>query len=112
MHQSTRYCASVNALISIGQQLESHVLQEFETSLAGLVERGVVAESEIVASLKQVLPEQFQTLIPQEIRNAAPQSPAVTQQQAQEAFYEEPPLSAEQLSISQSGVQLFSRAAC
>lgn len=88
------------------QEKQTILAQEFETSLAGLVERGVVAESEIVASLKQVLPEQFQTLIPQEIRNAAPQSPAVTQQQAQEAFYEEPPLSAEQLSISQSAEEL------
>ncbi len=65
-----------------------------------------MAESEIVASLQQVLPEQFQQLIPSELRNVAPQSPAVAQQQAQEAFYEEPPLSAEQLSISQSGMQL------
>ena len=78
-------------------------LQEIETSLATLVERGVVAESEIVASLKQVLPEQFQQLIPKEIRNVTPQSPVVTQQQAQEAYYEEPPMSAEQLSASQSG---------
>ena len=84
-------------------QLQSP-LQEIEINLATLVERGVVAESEIFASLRQVLPEQFQQLIPNEIRNAAPQSPAVTQQQAQEAFYEEPRLSAEQLSISQSGV--------
>ena len=65
-----------------------------------------MAESEIVASLQQVLPEQFQQLIPSELRNVTPQSPAVAQQQAQEAFYEEPPLSAEQLSISQSGMQL------
>ncbi len=65
-----------------------------------------MAESEIVASLQQVLPEQFQQLIPSELRNVAPQSPAVAQQQAQEAFYEEPPLSAEQLSICQSGTQL------
>ncbi len=65
-----------------------------------------MAESEIVASLQQVLPEQFQQLIPSELRNVTPQSPAVAQQQAQEAFYEEPPLYAEQLSISQSGMQL------
>lgn len=69
----------------------------------------MVAESEIVASLQQVLPEQFQQLIPSELRSVTPQSPAVTQQQAQEAFYEEPPLSAEQLSISQSGMHAFRR---
>ena len=82
------------------------IWQEVEATIANLVERGVMAESEIVASLQQVLPEQFQQLIPSELRNVAPQSPAVAQQQAQEAFYEEPPLSAEQLSISQSGMQL------
>ena len=63
----------------------------------------MVAESEIVAALQAVLPEQFQQLIPSELRNVVPQSPATVQQQAQEGFYEEPPLSAEQLSISQSG---------
>ena len=78
-------------------------LQEIEASVAALVERGVVAESEIVASLQAVLPEQFQQLIPSELRIVVPQSPATVQQQAQEGFYEEPPLSAEQLSISQSG---------
>lgn len=78
-------------------------LQEIEASVAALVERGVVAESEIVASLQAVLPEQFQQLIPSELRNVVPQSPATVQQQAQEGFYEEPPLSAEQLVISQSG---------
>ena len=79
--------------------------QEIEATVASLVERGVVAESGIVASLQQVLPEQFQQLIPSELRNVTPQSPAVTPQQAQEAFYEEPPLSAEQMSISQSGMR-------
>lgn len=78
-------------------------LQELEASVTALVERGVVAESEIVASLQAVLPEQFQQLIPSELRNVVIQSPATVQQQAQEGFYEEPPLSAEQLSISQSG---------
>lgn len=84
-------------------------LQEIEATVASLVERGVIAESEIVASLQQVLPEQFQQLIPSELRSVAPQSPTVTQQQAQEAFYEEPPLSAEQMSISQSGMHAFRR---
>ena len=78
-------------------------LQEIEAIVASLVERGVVAESEIVAALQAVLPEQFQQLVPRELRNVVPQSPATVQQQAQEGFYEEPPLSAEQLSISQSG---------
>ena len=80
-----------------------NALQEIEATVAALVERGVVAESEIVASLQAVLPEQFQQLIPSELRNVVPQSPATVQQQAQEGFYEEPPLSAEQLSVSQSG---------
>ena len=78
-------------------------MQEIEATIASLVERGVMAESEIVAALQAVLPEQFQQLIPSELRNVAPQSPAIVQQQAQESVYEEPPLSAEQLSISQSG---------
>lgn len=83
-----------------------NALQEIEATVAALVERGVVAESEIVASLQAVLPEQFQQLIPSELRNVVPQSPATVQQQAQEGFYEEPPLSAEQLLISQSGKAL------
>ena len=62
-----------------------------------------MAESEIVAVLQQVLPEQLQQLIPAEMKAAAVQRPEVVQQQAQEAAYEEPPLSAEQLSIGQSG---------
>lgn len=84
------------------------LFQEVEATVAALVERGVVAESEIVASLKVILPEQFQQLIPSELRNVVPQSPVITQQQAQEAFYEEPPLSAEQLSIGQSGMHVCS----
>lgn len=88
------------------QEKQAVIAKEIEATVASLVERGVVAESEIVASLQQVLPEQFQQLIPSELRNVTPQSPAVTQQQAQEAFYEEPPLSAEQMSISQSAEEL------
>ena len=71
--------------------------------MAALVERGVVAESEIVAILQQILPEQLQQLIPADMKAVAVQRPEVVQQQAQEAAYEEPPLSAEQLLISQSG---------
>lgn len=71
--------------------------------MAALVERGAVAESEIVAVLQEILPPQLQELIPAEMKAVAVQRPEVVQQQAQEAAYEEPPLSAEQLSISQSG---------
>lgn len=80
------------------------MFQELQTTVASLVERGVLAESEIVAVLKQVLPEQLQQLIPEQLGNIVPQSPAVVQQQAQENVYEEPPLSAEQLSLSQTGL--------
>lgn len=109
------HAASVSADIALPPALRCYLpstpclttLQELEASVATLVERGVVAESEIVAALQAVLPEQFQQLIPSELRNVVPQSPATVQQQAQEGFYEEPPLSAEQLSISQSGKYRF-----
>ena len=78
--------------------------QEVQTTVATLVERGVLAESEIVAMLQQILPEQLQQLIPEQLKNVAPQAPAVVQQQAQENLYEEPPLSAEQLTMSQTGL--------
>lgn len=79
------------------------VTQEIQTTVATLVERGAVAESEIVAVLQEILPPQLQQLIPEEMKAVAVQRPEVVQQQAQEAEYEEPPLSAEQLKNSQTG---------
>ena len=46
-------------------------LQELDTLLADLVEKGVAAEADVVQQLRQVLPEEVMDLVPSELKRWA-----------------------------------------
>ena len=47
-------------------------LQELDTLLASLVEKGVAAEADVVQQLRQVLPAEVMDLVPSEFKRWAP----------------------------------------